>query len=268
MQIILCILFEECQVKFDHMGQVIEGNADCFNKPDQHFTECILPESKCMSSMTAEMTVNGSIHYDFARSCVRTEGIGNSCEIETSVPQKSCQVVCNGFNCNGDNYIEMLFADTNSLLVPREKSCYFYSSERDFDFDLALPGLGDLGSCPIFANQGCFLSQFFLPEQPQFHRGCSPFPFDDLTYNENYCTGNNCYRMCFNNGCNANETVTSTTSQMTLTDPVITTDDPLVTELLTTENPLTTEIVDQITEASTYSNLFSPILLILLIFLN
>ena len=74
--------------------------------------------------------------------------------------------------------------------------------------------------------------------------------------------------MCNNNGCNANETVTSTASQTSLTDQVMTTDDPLVTETLTTENPLTTKVVDPITEDSTNSSLFSPNLFVSLIFLN
>ena len=248
------------------MGQVIEGTADCFNKPDQHFTECALPGSKCMTSMTAEMTVNGSLLYDFARSCVRIEETGNLCEVEKSVPRKSCQVVCDGYNCNADNYIEMLFSQTNNLLVPVERNCYFYSSKRDQDFDPAIPGLGDLGSCPAFANQGCFLSQYFFPEE--FHRGCSPFPDEDFTYNENYCIGDSCYRMCYNDGCNANNTVTTTTSQTTLTDPLVSTDDPLVTEPITTENPLTTEPVEPDTEDAAGLSLLSSILFVLLIFLD
>ena len=84
-QIITCsIPLIECKVTFDHMGQVIMGNADCFHEPDQHLTSCP-SDSKCISSMSAQMSLLGSINYAFTRSCVPSTTVnGNTCNEQSS----------------------------------------------------------------------------------------------------------------------------------------------------------------------------------------
>ena len=103
--------------------------------------------------------------------------------------------MCDEPNCNANNDVEMLFSQTDSDDNLVYRRCFFYSSESDEQFNPTQPGVGDLGACPIFANQGCFAAS----STTQFHRGCSPFPVESFAPQ---CTGDSCYQICNSDACN------------------------------------------------------------------
>merc|ERR1719234_2038431 len=101
-----------------------------------------------MSSMSADMSLLGSINYAFTRSCVPSTTVnGNTCNEQSSsdmLKSKTCQSVCDEPNCNANNDVEMLFSQTDSDDNLVYRRCFFYSSESDEQFNPTQPGVGDL----------------------------------------------------------------------------------------------------------------------------
>ena len=71
--------------------------------------------SKCQNTLSATLTLEGTISYTFTRGCAAPETEeGESCtetgRNENFNKNKECSTVCEGFNCNANNDVEELFA--------------------------------------------------------------------------------------------------------------------------------------------------------------
>ena len=225
---------QTCEVKFDHIGNVISGKENCFTNTRDHLLDCPTGHNKCVNEMTASFSLTDGITYDFRRYCGNDEveivdgeceesyNFGDTDPTEYDVSKK-CQTVCNSRNCNRDNDVEDLFQTYedwgDGTTYPNRQYCREYSSNFDPDYVGNKPD-GSYRICPIYANAGCFVSNHttFGENQTGFHRGCSPFEFGDSNLKCNQWTDENgqklvntCKQQCTENYCN---------SQGELRDPV------------------------------------------------
>ena len=210
---------QQCEVEFDHLGNIISGDDTCFSKPDDHLADCDVGSAKmCVNNFSADFTFEGKLVYKMKRSCAKTETIEDdeTCDetfetaVENGNPElykihKTCMTVCDGRNCNNNNDIEELFIyiapDADYM---RYQYCYQYDSSEDPDFNIENPGIGQGGQCPRYANAGCFVSSYAIDGDVGFYRGCTPFSYDMLNpacgeWNDGSST---CKQQCKEHYCN------------------------------------------------------------------
>ena len=60
---------QTCEVKFDHMGNVISGKDNCFTNDRDHLLDCSKGHDMCVNQMTASFSLTEGITYDFKRFC-------------------------------------------------------------------------------------------------------------------------------------------------------------------------------------------------------
>ena len=209
---------QQCEMTFDHTGNVISGDSDCFTSPANHLVDCSGGVEMCSTYMKADFTYEGQMVYTFNRGCVAPDtdtSNDGQCNVENNVNtddkddfkmEKECFTFCDSSDCNANNDIEDLFAvQGDAPGIYPVHYCYEYSSEYDDEYDPAAPGYGEGKQCPMFANAGCFASNFTTGDTIGFNRGCSPFM---TVVTEPVCIGDtdsddhSCKQYCSSHFCN------------------------------------------------------------------
>ena len=205
-----------CMYRFNHQGNQVEGELACLDLKEGDTTfrsKCSVwplqgQKLTCSTEFTADWLPDGQLDYTIKRGCkavkIDTPADQASCPVEgasiTGFYYRDCVVYCPGDICNADNRDQMfnLMAIKDENGVPRKpQKCRSCDSKLNPSTGVQcmmdpvdLPD-GEV-ECPIYANAGCFSSNFYQNGRTQmtshFYKGCSPFMFTDEAEKPDYTT--------------------------------------------------------------------------------
>ncbi|CAG5088632.1 Oidioi.mRNA.OKI2018_I69.PAR.g11906.t2.cds [Oikopleura dioica] len=215
-----------CYVKYDHVGNLIEGQENCWSANDTLIdlstTEVSCPENQnfCKTEVTVEWEATGEQTITFVRGCAVTEITEEIACFESTISgnrYKDCKLTCNELsNCNTDSDVLDLLGRTGEDGDPVERVCAQCSSLRDDDdSEDYCKDDGPTDLCPFYANQGCFNAHEIIQTQAgnvseEYFKGCSFFEIKEESTGENDCSTFNlngqmtqtCKSECDANKCN------------------------------------------------------------------
>jgi hypothetical protein len=217
-----------CNVKYDHNGNLIEGSDNCWSANDTQIDlddkeiACKEPNNFCKTEVIVEWQSSGEQTINFNRGCAAASVSDEDACIGSTLSgnnYRDCKVTCNSDNCNADSDVLELLGKTDEDGNPAEITCAQCSSLRDADSDTEedyCKNRDEFESCPSYANHGCFNAHEIIDIKTEnvteeYFKGCSFFEINEETVNENKCniftingdTAQTCKNECDEDECNS-----------------------------------------------------------------